>query len=189
MEIRHLRNAVSRDLERARSCEFLLSSYSASISTCCADVVRPASLPRLFHRFQRAITDLAAHQAGDGVQLIFTLPSKTAAGDRLALPPAVEIVRGTSKPDGSPDIKSMRVVYTIPGSLVTNYIAEGHVKFVDPVAPAETRAHPGGTLVYVMRTRASQKRASGDSNAVFVRMYPVPAAYHEFGDACHRARD
>jgi len=121
-----------------------------------------------------AVTDLAAHQAGDGVQLIFTLPSKTITGDRLPSPPAVEIVRGTPKPDGSADAKSLRVVYTIPGSLVENYVAEGHVKFIDPVAPAETRAHPGGTLVYVVRTRAAKKRASGDSNAVSVRLYPVP---------------
>jgi hypothetical protein len=121
-----------------------------------------------------AVTDLAAHQAGDGVQLIFTLPSKTITGDRLASPPAVEIVRGMPKPDGSADAKSLRVVYTIPGSLVENYVAEGHVKFIDPVAPAETRAHPGATLIYVVRTRAAKKRASGDSNAVSVRVYPVP---------------
>jgi hypothetical protein len=121
-----------------------------------------------------AITDLAAHQAGDGVELIFTLPSKTVTGDRLASPPAVEIVRGTPKSDGSRDLKTFRVVYTIPGSLVENYVSEGHVKFIDPAAPAETRAHPGGTLLYVLRTRASKKRASGDSNAVSVRVYPVP---------------
>jgi hypothetical protein len=121
-----------------------------------------------------AVTDLAAHQAGDGVQLIFTLPAKSVAGDRLASAPAVEIVRGAPKPDGSPDAKSFRVVYTIPGALVENYVAEGHVNFSDPVAPAETRAHPGGPLIYVVRTRASKKRASADSNAVSVRMYPVP---------------
>src|SRR5580704_18292368 len=121
-----------------------------------------------------AVTDLSAHQAGDGVQLIFTLPAKTITGDRLVLPPAVEVVRGEPKPDGSPDRKSLRVVYTIPGSLVENYVAEGHVKFIDPVAPAETRAHPGSSLVYIVRTRASKKRASADSNAVSVRMFPVP---------------
>ena len=121
-----------------------------------------------------AVTDLAAHQAGDGVQLVFTLPVKSVAGDRLASRPAVEIVRGTPKPDGSPDAKSFRVVYTIPGALVENYVAEGHVNFIDPVAPAETRAHPGGSLIYVVRTRASKKRASADSNAVSVRMFPVP---------------
>lgn len=121
-----------------------------------------------------AVTDLAAHQAGDGVQLVFSLPAKTITGDRLASPPAVEIVRGTPKADGSSDAKSFRVVYTIPGSLVENYVSEGHVKFIDPVAPAETRAHPGGTLLYLVRTRAAKKRASGDSNAVPVRMFPVP---------------
>lgn len=123
-----------------------------------------------------AVTDLAAHQAGDGVQLVFILPTKSVAGDRLAGPPAVEIVRGAPKPDGSPDVKSFRVVYAIPGAVVENYVAEGHVKFIDPVAPAETRAHPGGSIIYVVRTRASKKRASADSNSVSVRMFPVPEA-------------
>jgi hypothetical protein len=121
-----------------------------------------------------AVTDLVAHQAGDGVQLVFTLPAKSVTGDRLASHPAIEIVRGALKPDGSPDAKSFRVVYTIPGALVENYVAEGHVNFIDPVSPAETRAHPGGPLIYVVRTRASKKRASADSNAVSVRMFPVP---------------
>ena len=121
-----------------------------------------------------AVADLTAHQAGDGVQLIFTLPAKTVTNERLASPPAIEIVRGAPKPDGSPDTRSFRVVYTIPGSLVENYVSEGHVKFIDPVAPEETRAHPGGVLVYVVRTRASKKRASADSNARSVRMFPVP---------------
>jgi hypothetical protein len=108
------------------------------------------------------------------VQLIFSLPKKSITGDRLTAPPAVEIVRGTPKPDGSPDAKSFRVVYTIPGALVENYVVEGHVNFIDPVAPADTRAHPGSPLTYVVRTRASKKRASADSNAVSVRMFPVP---------------
>jgi hypothetical protein len=121
-----------------------------------------------------AVTDLAAHQAGDGVQLVFTLPAKSITGDRLATTPAVEVVRGIPKPDGSPDAKSYRVVYTIPGAMVENYISEGHVKFTDPVAPAETRAHPGAPLTYVVRTRASKKRASADSNVIAVRVFPVP---------------
>jgi hypothetical protein len=172
MGIRNLRNAVSRDLKHARLSSFAFRVTALAflfVAGCGAPGEPTPPAPPI----PVTIADLAARQAGDGVQLIFTLPSKTTAGDRLASPPAVEIVRGTPKPDGSPDAKSMRVVYTIPGSLVGNYIAEGHVKFIDPVAPAETRAHPGGALVYVIRTRASQKRASGDSNAVSVRMYPV----------------
>src|SRR5207248_10879539 len=35
------------------------------------------------------------------------------------------------------------------------------------------RAYPGGTLVYRVRTRASRKRASADSNAITVRLLPV----------------
>ncbi len=121
-----------------------------------------------------AIADLSAQQAGDGVQLTFTLPAKTVSGDQLASPPAVEVVRGRPKPDGSPDRKSFRVVYTIPGALVSNYVSGGQLKFTDPIAPSETRAHPGGVLDYVVRTRLSKKRASADSNAVSVRMFPVP---------------
>jgi hypothetical protein len=122
-----------------------------------------------------AIKDLAAHQAGDGVQLSFTLPTNSISGQKLAAPPAVEVLRGAVKPDGSPDAKSFRVVYTIPGALVDNYRADGRVVFTDPIAPEETKSHPGGTVAYAVRTRASQKRASGDSNVILLRVFPVPA--------------
>src|SRR5260370_8868653 len=122
-----------------------------------------------------AIKDLAAQQAGDGVELSFTLPSNSIAGEKLPGPPAVEILRGSVKPDGSADAKSFRVVYTIPGALVENYRADGRVRFIDPILPEETKSHPGGTVTYAVRTRASQKRASADSNGVSLRVYPVPA--------------
>lgn len=122
-----------------------------------------------------AIGDLAAHQAGDGVQLSFTLPSNSISGQKLAAPPGVEILRGTIKPDGSADTKSFRVVYTIPGALMEDYRTDGRVNFTDPIAPEETKSHPGGTVAYVVRTRASQKRTSADSNAVMLRVFPVPA--------------
>src|SRR6266571_3022046 len=108
--------------------------------------------------------------AGDGVQLSFTLPSNSIIGEKLPGPPAVEILRGTVKPDGSADAKSFRVVYTIPGALVENYRADGRVSFTDPIAPEETKAHPGGAVTYVVRTRASQKRSSADSNVISVRV-------------------
>ena len=121
-----------------------------------------------------AVKDLSGHQQGDGVQLVFTLPSKTIAGDRLAAPPAVEIVRGSAQQDGSPDTKSFRVVYTIPSVLVTNYVGDGQMKFTDPIDPAEISAHAGGTFFYAVRTRLSQKRASADSNLIGVRVFRVP---------------
>jgi len=175
MELRNLRNAAVREMDVARigSLVFLVSALA---SLCGAGCGAPGEPTPPSPPVPVAITDLTAYQAGDGVQLIFTLPLKTVAGDRLLSPPAVEVVRGMPKADGSPDAKSFRVVYTIPAALVENYVVESHVKFIDPVAPAETRAHPGGSLVYVVRTRASKKRASANSNAVSVRMYPVAEA-------------
>jgi fibronectin type 3 domain-containing protein len=58
---------------------------------------------------------------------------------------------------------------------VENYRTDGRVVFTDPIAPEETKAHPGGTLAYAVRTRASQKRTSADSNFVSLRVFPVPA--------------
>jgi fibronectin type 3 domain-containing protein len=46
--------------------------------------------------------------------------------------------------------------------------------FTDPITPADTKAHPGATIAYLVRTRASHKRASADSNVVSVRIFPVP---------------
>lgn len=121
-----------------------------------------------------AVSDLSARQDGDGVQLSFTLPSKSISGERLSSPPAVEILRGILKPDGAADAKSFRVVDTIPGALVDNYRFDDHLHFTDPIAPEEPKAHPGAAVAYLVRTRASQKRASADSNVVSVRVFPVP---------------
>jgi len=122
------------------------------------------------------VTDLAAHQSGDGVELAFALPAKSKSGEKLTSTPGVEILRGALKPDGKPDSQSFRVVYTIPGALVGNYISAGHVHFTDPISPAETKMHPGATVAYLIRTRLSPKRASADSNIVAARVFPVPQA-------------
>jgi hypothetical protein len=121
-----------------------------------------------------AITDLRVRQSGDGAQLTFTLPNKTVHGDRLTETPAIEILRGNLKIDGSPDSKSFRVVETIPGTMAGKYLSDDHVQVVDPVSPEDTRLHPGATLAYRVRTRVSKKRASPDSNAVSLAMFPVP---------------
>jgi hypothetical protein len=121
-----------------------------------------------------AVTDLSVHQVGDALELTFTLPVRTVAGERLTMPPAVEILRATLGPDGSVDAKSFRVVQTIPGALVSQYLADGHLQVADPLGPGDMRAHSGATLVYRVRTRASRKRASPDSNTVAVQVFPVP---------------
>ena len=180
MELRNLRKLIPRQMELARSASIAWQVSALAFLVACGCGAPGEPVPPS-PPIPLAISDLNAQQYGDGVQLIFTLPTKTIAGDHLAASPAVEIVQGVPKPNGSPDTKSFRVVYAIPGALVGNYVTEGHVKFIVPVAPAETRAHPGAPLVYVVRTRASKKRASADSNAVVVRMFPVaePIAHVE----------
>lgn len=121
-----------------------------------------------------AVSDLVARQAGDGVELVFSLPAKSVSGEKLGVAPAVEIVRGSLKANGAPDPGSFRVVYTIPAALVSNYFAAGHVRFTDPISPEESKAHPGATYAYLVRTRLSKKRASPDSNVVTARVFPVP---------------
>src|SRR6202790_2997221 len=122
-----------------------------------------------------AITDLTAHQAGDGVQLTFTMPGKSITGDRLLSTPAVEVLRGTAKPDGSPELKSLRVVDTIPGALAEKYFVGDKVQFTDPLTPEETKAQEGKIAIYAVRTRLSQKRASANSNIVSLRLFSPPA--------------
>lgn len=124
------------------------------------------------------ITDLVAHQAGNGAQLTFTMPVRSVTGDRLTVSPAIEILRGSSRPDGSPDIKTLHVVDTIPGSLVSKYIVGEKFQFTDPVSPAEIRSQETtaarGSLIYAVRTRLTQKRASANSNVVSLKFVSVP---------------
>ena len=106
-----------------------------------------------------AISDLAAQQTGDAVQLTFTMPVKTVSGDRLAETPAVEIQRAPLKPDSSPDVKAFRTVETIPGAMVGEYRAAEKVQITSRVSPDDLRAYPGSALAYRVHTRASRKRA------------------------------
>ncbi len=120
------------------------------------------------------ITDLAARQAGNGVQLTFSVPGRSTAGDRLAFTPELEILRGAANPDGSPDLKSLRVVDTIPGSLAGKYLVGDKFQFTDPISPQEIKAHSGNIVTYAVRTRVSQKRASANSNVVSLPVFSVP---------------
>ena len=121
-----------------------------------------------------AVTDLAGHQLGDGVLLIFTPPNKSTRGERLPQLPTLEILRGSLRPDGRPDPNSLRVVDTVPGSLLGSYVQDDKIHFLEPVPPEEIRAHPGETLIYRVRTRVSERKASADSNDVSLQLFTVP---------------
>lgn len=120
------------------------------------------------------VNDLAAHQQGNGVQLTFTLPGHTVNGDRLNQTPAIEILRGSLKADGTPDNKSFHQVDAIPGELASNYLVQGKIQFTDPLPADELLGHPGTVYAYRVRTRASKKKGSADSNTVTEKAYPVP---------------
>lgn len=117
----------------------------------------------------QAVADLAARQVGEGVVLTFTMPVKSVQSETLAEPPDVEIFRGVQQAGET----TPPLIYTIPGALVETYLTEGRFRFVDPLKP-EMRPTDGSPLVYMVRTRASKRRASVDSNIVAVRVLPVP---------------
>ena len=149
---------------------FLFSFFVLlSLAGCGAPGVPTARTPPI----PAAVADLQAQQSGDGVELRFSLPQKSIRGEHLIEPPAVEIIRDDAAPYGALDAKSFRIVYTVPGALVKNYQVADQVQFLDPIDPAEVRAHPGELLAYRVRTRASSKKDSADSNTVTVAVFPV----------------
>lgn len=170
MENRNSRALSTRSLIRSACLIFLFLFPTLLMGGCGAPGEPTAPSPPV----PVAVSDLSVRQSGDGAQLTFTLPAKTVHGERLAETPAIEILRGILKPDGSPDPKSFHVVQTVPGSLVAKYASDDHTQIVDPISPEETRMHPGVTLAYRVRTRVSKKRASIDSNSVSVQIFPVP---------------
>ena len=85
----------------------------------------------------------------------------------------MEILRGSLRSNGSPDNKSFKLVYTIPGALADAHTAEGKIQFTDPLPPEDLRTRPGTKYAYRVRTRASKKKDSADSNTVDAKVYPV----------------
>jgi hypothetical protein len=163
-------NGRSANFARLRRFQFPVFALSIALLSGCGapGEPQPPSPP-----VPVAITDLAARQQGNGVQLIFTLPGRSVSGERLSEPPAMEIFRGSLKPNDAPDNKSFKLVYTIPGALADVYATNGKIQFTDPLPAEELRAHPGSVYAYRVRTRASKKKDSADSNTVSARVYPV----------------
>jgi hypothetical protein len=123
----------------------------------------------------KPVTDLAARQQGSSVILAFTLPKKSDENETLAAPPAIEIFRGerATSATGTASKMTTQLIYTVPSALVDTYMKDGMIEFRDPLKPDSLH---GQEIVYMVRTRASTKRASADSNIVSVRTLPVPPA-------------
>src|SRR6516225_409190 len=123
-----------------------------------------------------AVSDLSARQVGNSVLLTFTPPNKTTRGERLAEMPTLEVLRGSVGEDGRPELKSFRVVDTVPGTVLSSYVQQGKAEFPEPISAEELRSNPVESVAYRIRTRVSERKVSEDSNAVTVNLYPVPEA-------------
>ena len=126
------------------------------------------------------VSDLSARQVGDTVILTFTLPATSTDQQPLADMPSVEIYRNTSQTTPTPkhpakNRSTARLSDTIPSQTVEHYQRNGRIEFPDRLDPRELAEESGTDLIYTVRTRVSQAKASADSNAVDVRIYPAPA--------------
>lgn len=128
------------------------------------------------------ISDLAAHQSGNSVILTFTLPSETTQHLALAHSPEIEIYRDFTPvpstaphaaPSGKPSAASPTLFLTIPSAMVGQYAAQNHVRYEDALKPEDFAQNPEMQAVYMVRTRASEKRASADSNLAALPIFPA----------------
>jgi hypothetical protein len=128
-----------------------------------------------------AIADLAAHQAGNAVVLTFTLPHETVQHRPLKQPPEIEILRSISAaPSASPSAASgapaqiPSPLVTIPSSMVSHYAEQDHIRYTDQLQATDFSQSPNEVATYIIRTRASEKTFSPDSNLASIAIYPSP---------------
>ena len=126
-----------------------------------------------------AITDLTATQAGNDVDLTFTLPQQSVERRPLQQLPEIEIYRdfvmppaaGQTTPAGP---ANPTLLVTIPTAMEDHYTEQGHIHYADSLRAEDFTQHPGSVAIYTVRTQVSEKKPSANSNAVVVRVYPAP---------------
>lgn len=119
-----------------------------------------------------AVTDLTALQTGNSVALTFTLPRETADHRPLKEAPAVDIWRSFSSSSSS--APSPAELATIPSAMVSRYMEQGRVRYVDVLRPEVFTQHANDIAHYTVRTRVSEKKLSPESNVVAVQIHPAP---------------
>ena len=123
-----------------------------------------------------AIADLAAQQQGNDVILTLTMPKETVEHRPLKQTPAIEIYRkfepapGSAAPTGK---AAPELILTIPPAMVDHYSQKNHVRVASALDADDLGQHIGWTASYTVRTRASLKKESADSNHADVRIYPA----------------
>ena len=124
-----------------------------------------------------AIADLAAQQQGNDVILTFTLPKDTVDHRPLKQTPAIEVYRSFEPvPAAATAIATdtPELLLTIPPAMVDHYSQKGHVRLLSPLVAGDLAQHTGRLASYTVRTRASLKKESADSNHADVRIFPAP---------------
>lgn len=127
------------------------------------------------------VNDLTATRSGNDVSLSFTLPNEAMDHRPISAPLTIEIYRDFEPPPGAgrapshaPANPTLRI--TIPGSMTDRYSDQGRVRYADALSPEDFAQHAGSAAVYVVRTLASPRKPSANSNAAAVRIQPAPGA-------------
>jgi len=122
---------------------------------------------------------LSAAQQGNHVLLTFGVPQFSERGNPLEHPPAIEIYRdfeaapAPSKMHPSSP-KHPTLLVTIPSELVPRYSTNGQFRYSEPLDASDFTAHPDSSVVFSVRTRASDKKLSPISDVAALRIYPAP---------------
>jgi hypothetical protein len=128
------------------------------------------------------ITDLAASQTGNDVILTFTIPTETVDHNDLPDRPSVEIYRAIHGASGAavgaaaPAPTAVpALLVTIPSAILDTYTTGDHFRYADSLTAGDFLPNQQqSAATYVVRTRASPKRESADSNRAELNVYPAP---------------
>jgi hypothetical protein len=175
MENRNSAEVSSRCVRRlVLSPSVVLSTLILSFLAVCGGCAAPAEPTERKPVVPAAVTDLAARQLGNEVILTFTLPKQTADQRPLKATPAIEIYRGFRSTGGTP-APAPTLLVTIPAAMAAGYAGEqGTIRYVDSLSPGDFQQASEAEALYVVRTRASVKRESADSNRAALPIFLAP---------------
>ncbi len=149
----------------------VFSSFIAGCASPGEPYERKAAIPQ-------AVNDLTAARSGNNVVLSFTLPNEAMDHRPLATPLTIEIYRdfepsppaggGRARASANPTLR-----ITIPASLADHYSDQGRVRYADALSPDDFAQHAGSFAIYIVRTLASPKKSSANSNAAAVNVQPA----------------
>lgn len=160
-------------------CTALLASAVVLLAGGCASPAEPIERKP---PVPQPVGDLAAVQSGNSVILTFALPREEVDHRSLDHPLSIEIYRdfepllGTAPGSSAkPLAAAQRSLHaTIPAAVVDNYTDQGRIRYADTLQPEDFTQSRDSVAVYIVRTRASAKKESADSNAVALRLHPAP---------------